>query len=182
MDAIGAAGENAGMKLHQLALNYVATEDRLLLRASREDGQEYQCWLTRRLVKALLPGLGKLLHSDPGVAADPVVGAEKLAFQHAAAVQRNQFKPEFTAGELAPECADGPMLVQRMQMRRGESGSYQLNLAAQDGPAIHLGLSETLMHGFLRLLQQALRTSEWDLNPRVVPDVAQAPAPGAVAH
>ena len=49
-------------------MEYVAEEDRLLLRVQTVDHNEFLVWLTRRYVKQLWPLLVKLLERDPDAA------------------------------------------------------------------------------------------------------------------
>ena len=55
-------------RLHQFNMEYVAEEDRLLLRVQTVDHNEFLVWLTRRYVKQLWPLLVKLLERDPDAA------------------------------------------------------------------------------------------------------------------
>jgi len=41
-------------KLHQINVQYSSKEDRILLRTSTEDNDEYLIWLTRRFTKILI--------------------------------------------------------------------------------------------------------------------------------
>ena len=47
------------MNIHQLSVNYVQEQDRLLLRVNSAAAEELRLWLTRRLVLGLLPVLKK---------------------------------------------------------------------------------------------------------------------------
>src|SRR6187402_2334185 len=49
------------MKIHQLSVNYVAEQDRILVRINTAAAEEMRLWLTRRLMLGLWPLLSKLM-------------------------------------------------------------------------------------------------------------------------
>ena len=49
------------MKIHQLSVNYLAEQDRILMRVNTAASEEMRLWLTRRLMLGLWPLLTKLL-------------------------------------------------------------------------------------------------------------------------
>ena len=63
------------MGIHQLSLSYDDKQDRLLLRVSTQDAEEFRFWLTRRMSERLGPALQQAVQRldalQPGlVAAD----------------------------------------------------------------------------------------------------------------
>lgn len=57
-------------KLHQINVQYSNVEDRILLRASTENDDEYLFWLTRRFTRLLLGILGREIEQRGGAAGD----------------------------------------------------------------------------------------------------------------
>ena len=53
--------------LHQLTLTYSAKQDRLMLRISTKEQNEYQLWLTRRFIRAFWKGLLEAIERDPSL-------------------------------------------------------------------------------------------------------------------
>jgi len=49
----------AGMDIHQLSVSYAREHDRILVRINTTAGEELRLWLTQRLLRSLLPHLGK---------------------------------------------------------------------------------------------------------------------------
>src|SRR5438132_14300109 len=49
------------MKIHQLSVNYIAEQDRVLVRINTAASEEVRLWLTRRLMLGLWPLLSRLL-------------------------------------------------------------------------------------------------------------------------
>jgi hypothetical protein len=48
------------MRLHQIKIDYVSEQDRLLMQLATSDANEVRMWMTRRFVKVLWPLLIKL--------------------------------------------------------------------------------------------------------------------------
>ena len=63
------------------------------------------------------------------------------------------------AQPLGPE----PLLVSRIQARREGDGRTLLALLPQEGAGTHLMLSDNLLHGLMKLVQQSAVKAEWDL-------------------
>ncbi len=153
------------MKLHQLSLGYDRGEDRLMLQVSTDRNVEYRFWLTRRMVAALLPALIKQAEHEPAVTqhVEPATRAAVAEFRHQAAVARQSFDKTYVAAEPAPETADKPLLVQQVRMRRAAQGGCVLALGQDGGPAAQLRLGSDLLHGFIRLLTEALAKTDWGI-------------------
>ena len=49
------------MNIHQLSVNYLQEQDRILLRINTSAGEELRLWLTRRLTLNLWPMLTKIV-------------------------------------------------------------------------------------------------------------------------
>jgi hypothetical protein len=49
------------MNIHQLSVNYLQEQDRILARINTTDGAELRLWLTRRLTMGLMPLLNKIV-------------------------------------------------------------------------------------------------------------------------
>lgn len=161
--------------LHQINLGYDAEQDRLLLRISTTQRTEHRLWLTRRMVKAWWPGLLQLaarsapMHSPP----PPQVQQAVLEFRHQHAVQQADFATEYQPA--APLTAE-PLLVHEIQMRELGPDLRELRLNPRQAPGVALKLKDEVLHGLLKLLQDAVRISGWDLQielPVAVPPEAR---------
>ena len=65
------------MQLEQITIEFVAEQDRLLMRLAGDGRSEVLLWLTRRCVKLLWPQLVKLAESTPGIAVQPAPEARQ---------------------------------------------------------------------------------------------------------
>lgn len=152
------------MKLHQIKIEFDAEQDRLRLRVSTVSGEEALLWLTRRCVRRLWPLLVGGAEASPQVAtraADPQVKKALLEFQHERAISQGQFGKQYEDVPRTRPLGDAPLLVTKLQRRAGPQGRIILGLLPSRGQGIFLTLDEALLHGFIKLLQQAVQRAEW---------------------
>ncbi|AXQ30887.1 hypothetical protein D0B54_20350 [Solimonas sp. K1W22B-7] len=158
------------MQLHQINIQYDPAQDRLLLRISTRDKQEYHLWLTRRLTALWWPALFQVLgHSEPvRQHSDPQTQKAVLEFQHQHALEGTDFRKQFEPGELSPAMA--PLLVNKVQMRRAGEEHYLLLFSPQEGPGLEIRLPEKTVHALAKLIDEGVKLAEWGLT---APDAAQ---------
>jgi hypothetical protein len=155
---------SATMKLHQLKIEFDPEHDRLRLRVSTLSGEEALLWLTRRCVLRLWPLLVGGAEASPQVAersAQPEIKKALLEFQHERALSQAQFGKQYEDVPRTRPLGDEPLLVVRLQRRATPEGRIVLGLLPADGQGIFLTLDEPLLHGFMKLLQQAVQRAEW---------------------
>lgn len=165
-------------QLDQIQISFAAGDDRLLLRVSTHTGEEFRCWLTRRFVKAIRPGLEQALAAHPRIQhqADPLAKQELLRFEHEVARQNSDFATPFKDTSRALPLGAEPVLLTRGQLRPQSDGGITLALAPEQGGGIDLALNPTLLHSFVALLDQALFATDWDLPPSLPPVTAPSNA------
>ena len=156
-------------QLDQIQIAFVAGEDRLLLRVSTQNKEEFRCWLTRRFVKAIRPALAQALAAQPRIQTqvDPLAKLELLRFEHEVARQSSDFATPYKGLNRALPLGEAPVLLTRGQLRPQDGGGMILTLAPDLGGGIDLALNPTLLHSFLALLDQTLLGTDWDLGTSV---------------
>lgn len=157
------------MKLHQLKIEFVAEQDRLLLSLATDDGNEVLVFLTRRCVKRLWPVLLEMARSSPDVAvqSSPEARAALAGFRHEQAVRQADFSRPYDEGPRARPLGSEPILAGRIQTRRDANGNHVLSLLPLRGTGVHLTLDDGLLHSLCKLLQDAVSGSDWDLALRL---------------
>ena len=158
------------MRLHQLKIDYHPEQDRLLMLISARDGVELRMWLTRRFVKLLWPLLVKLAEeSNPRIRtqASPEARKALLGLAHEQAVARADFSKPYDASERERPLGDAPLLLVRMQTAEDRNGLPILALYPAQGQGVTLTLDSVLLHSICRLLQAAVKTSDWDMELRL---------------
>ncbi|MEO8037708.1 MAG: hypothetical protein ABI794_03010 [Betaproteobacteria bacterium] len=158
------------MRLERIRIEFDAEQDRLLMRILIDGGSEVLLWITRRCVKRFWHALLKMAEWKPEIRlqASEEARAAVLHFEHEKALQEVKFsKP----GETEPPRSEpriqplgpSPLLITRIQARRMPDGRTQVAMLPTEGQGAHLSLSDNLLHGLMRLVQQAVAKAEWEL-------------------
>lgn len=169
------------MRLHQIKVDYIPEQDRLLMLVSTSDGAEVRSWLTRRLVKLLWPLLVKLAEeTSPRIAAQANPEARKalLGIEHEDAMSKADFSKPYEQTPRSTPLGEAPLLVARIQTARDPDGRPILTLNPSEGQGMSMTLDPVLLHSYCRLLQAAVTKSDWDMEihlPRGTASVAEAP-------
>lgn len=168
-------------QLDQIQISFVPDEDRLLLRLSTQDQQEFRLWLTRRLVKALRPAFDQTLVAQPRIQtqATPQARQELLKFEHERVVQAADFKTPYRAEEKRLPLGQQPLVVTQIKIQRQPGGGIALSLAPTNGQGVDLALTPPLLHSFVALLENALATADWSLGQTAI--VSPPPDSGPVS-
>lgn len=163
--------------LHQIQLRYDALEDRALLRMTTTERSEFRFWITRRYARLLWAALnGAAAHGGPA-AAQPMPEARKavIAFEHEAAVSKADFATHFQDQALSTPLGTAPLLLARIKCAPIDDTRVLLGMHPRAGQGIEVRLDRTLLHSLMRLLAEATRAGEWDLDMRV-----EMPQPGGI--
>ena len=158
------------MRLHQLKVDYDAEQDRLLMLVATSEGMELRLHLTRRFVKLLWPLLVKLAEdASPRIRtqANPEARKALLGMEHEQAVTRADFSKPYDAGDSARPLGDTPVLLARIQTGHDRNGQPVVALHPSDGQGITLTFDSVLLHSVCRLLQAAVKKSDWDMELRL---------------
>jgi hypothetical protein len=177
----GIALQGRIVKLHQIKIEFDAEQDRLRMRVSTVTGQEALLWLTRRCVLRLWPLLVGGAEASPQVvtrAADPEVKKALLEFQHEKAISQAQFGKQYEEVPRTRPLGDEPLLIAKLQRRTDQAGRVILGLLPNDGQGIFLTLDEQLLHGFIKLMQQAVERADWGFKLDLPWSGGQTPPPG----
>ncbi|MEN3953446.1 hypothetical protein [Iodidimonas sp. SYSU 1G8] len=154
--------------IHQMRVQYIAPEDRLLLSVIARDGTEVKLWLTRRFVRLLWPNLVRLAESTPEAAAQPTPDARTsvVRFQHEQALAKARFGAAYDSDKVVTQpLGPDPVLITKGAVRRKAAGeSNQLALVSTEGKPVTLALDDTLLHSLTRLIRNAAKAGEWDLS------------------
>ena len=167
--------------IHQIQLRYDAHEDRALLRLATTDRDEFRFWVTRRYARLLWAGLTDSAARSARALGQPEPAARDalVAFEHEAALERADFQTAFRDdAPMTRPLGDDPVLLARVKCAQLDGGHTLLGMHPLQGQGVELRLDPTLLHSLLKLLADAARAGEWDLDLRV-PGAQPAP-PGRV--
>jgi hypothetical protein len=172
------------VNIHQISVNYIQEHDRILVRINTTASEELRLWFTRRLTLGLQPMLQKIVAEwvarqeavksesiSPAAAADKQTQAMLAEFKREQSLQQSDFKTPYkppNALPLGPE----PLLVTEISVTPLPNGqlqmSYNEKLPLDNGQpnpnprGFRISLEQKLVHGFVHLLSQAVKTSQWE--------------------
>jgi hypothetical protein len=185
------------MNIHQLSVNYLQEQDRILVRINTTDAAELRLWFTRRLTLGLAPLLGKIVaehvarqeaikspHISPMAAADAVTQQMLADFKKQEHLQKSDFQTPFKDNGTQLPLGAEPLLVTEVNMTPLASGQMQLVFSEKLPDVVkprsfQIALEPKLTHGFIHLLDKAIEVSLWREGVRVVQDGA---APDSALH
>jgi hypothetical protein len=166
------------VRLHQLKIDYVAEQDRMLMLIAASDAVEVRMYMTRRFVKLLWPLLVKLAEeASPRIKsqANPDARRALLGLEHEQAVSKADFSKPFEELPRTTPLGEAPLLLARIQTGHDKSGQPVLAMHPADGQGITLTLDPVLLHSLCRLLQAAVTKSDWDMELRLPGTEAREP-------
>jgi len=145
-------------KLHQINVQYSNKEDRILIRTSTEQNNEYLIWLTRRFTKLLLDILDKEIENRGGTNS---LGTKKEtkklyddgAFEKPYAEEKPKDHPLGESGILAFG----------IKTATDKSGNLVLELISETKQGITFNLTDSLIYMFYSLLMQSIERAEWQI-------------------
>ncbi|HEX7052478.1 MAG TPA: hypothetical protein VF211_00915 [Burkholderiales bacterium] len=165
------------MRLHQLKVDYDAEQDRLVMLVATSEAVEVRLALTRRFVKLLWPLLVKLAEdASPRIRtqANPEARRALLGIEHEHAVSKADFSKPYDAGGSARPLGDEPVLLTRIQTGHDRNGQPVMALHPSQGQGVTLSFDSVLLHSLCRLLQSAVKKSDWDMELKL-PGTEAAP-------
>ncbi len=165
------------MQLQQIQAGYWRDEDRLLFRVSFRDAegnlQEIRSWLTRHLVKTLWPGIIKAMETQ--VALDNPnaahASAEIVTMEHQATVDEIRSRGDFDV-PFAPKIdgfpfGERPILLVSANISLGANRAPRISFVSARNGSFEVGFTSTMLHGLCTVLQDAIKSTEWDVELRM---------------
>lgn len=161
------------MDIHQVSVNYLHEQDRILVRINTHGNEEIRLWLTRRLCVSWVPALrdmmGRMRPTPPGEAVAVAQDAARWTeeFQQLQTLRQTDFNQPFKPDASTLPLGSEPLLVTTVRMTL--QGQARLDLAFEESLLGHkaqargfqASLETELLQGCMRLLEQALDQSQW---------------------
>ena len=151
--------------LDEMQADYVAAEDRILLKL-RAEKTLWRVWLTRRFTRLLLPFLHGI-HPETGEAFSPLPAlpleqADRINTQPDTPLER-----KYADTILETPLGDAPILLVELTYRPPGPGQShgQMVLKPAQGEGIVLPFAPALNHALIKLIGAAVERADWNLPP-----------------
>ena len=150
-------------QLRQLNVSYIDTEDRLLLKVSTSEDEEYRVWCTRRFTRVLMDRLEETFQTEmPSSAAVPEPARREVArMQHQQSVTEESFQQPYQAEPTGYPLGEDGLLVTSLKYNQQADKTVQLFLGDNKGVGITLNLNEHLKHQLYELFARAAEKADW---------------------
>jgi hypothetical protein len=163
------------MQIHQLSVNYLAEQDRLLVRVKSSSAEEVRMWLTRRLMLGLWPLLTKLLTAHllkleaagrSLDAADDSLKKMLADFRKEEFLRQADFETPFDDKDTELPLGSEPLLITDVDAAPLDDGRLRLSFnerlpQVEEPRSFEVDLAPALMQGLMHLLEQALARAQW---------------------
>jgi hypothetical protein len=156
------------MSIHQIQISFVPEEDRLLLRFSTRQGEEYRLWLTRRFVRLLWPPLLQAVSAEFAAvtAGSPDARRSLMGLQQKEVLAAANFTDPFRhASPGAPSFPLGeqPLLAHKLVLGSIGPGKTRLHFMPLQGDGVDMVLNRETAHSLLKLLSDACAKTDWGI-------------------
>ena len=147
--------------IYQMNVTYSADEDRLLLRITTQQGDEFRVWLTRRYCALLMGVLEKEIDKRGGL---PVVASTPQTRQMFR--QGAMDKPFDEEGTRRLPLGETGFLAYQISTMEKPDDNLGLELRPQTGQGVTINLNQSLLFMFHNLLTQGIDRAGWNLPER----------------
>ena len=144
-------------QLQQINIAYVGKEDRLLMRATTKNGDEFKVWFTRKYASLLMDIFNKRIHERGGMT---TLGSKPQTTQmlKGGALEKS-FKETVNNYPLGEE----GILGFGIKTNVTEDKILNLNLSPENGQGVTLNLNDSLLYMFHNLLSQGIARADWNI-------------------
>ncbi len=144
-------------QLHQINIAYIDKEDRLLMRATTKNGDEYRVWFTRRYAGILMDILNKSINERGGMT---TLGSTP---QTSKMLKGGALEKPFKPGVKNYPLGEKGMLAFGIKKNVGKDKILNLQLLPENGQAMTLNLNDSLLYMFHNLLSQGIARADWKI-------------------
>lgn len=142
------------MQIRQLQVACDQLQDRLLLRISTQEDEEYRIWLTRRFLRELWPHLSRLAGNQ--AVATPIVGelpADDVA----------NFEQPFSEENATFPLGSTPLLSSELKVDTLSDGTFNLSFREGRERSFQLAMNVELLQTLCAMLRAGADHAQWNL-------------------
>ena len=145
-------------QLHQINIAYVDKEDRLLMRATTKNGDQYRVWFTRRYAGLLMDILNKGMNELGGMTS---VGSKPQTTQM---LKEGALEKPFEEDVTNYPLGEKGILGFGIKTNITDDKILHLQLLPEKGQGITLNLNDGLLYMFHNLLSQGIARANWNMS------------------
>ena len=153
-------------QLHQMNMEYSASQDRLVLKINTTDKQEARLYLTRRFTRELWDALIKILADQPEIKkqANPEVKKAMMAFEQDAKTKTESFAKDFEKSAAGFPLGEEPALITGFKFVPNSSGGGpRMLFVTHQKQELGIPANQQILYSFAKLLSQAVGVTGWDM-------------------
>lgn len=143
-------------QLHQINIAYIDKEDRLLMRATTNNGDEYRVWFTRRYAGLLMEIINKGMNERGGMT---TLGS---APQTTDMIKDGALEKPFESNVTNYPLGEKGVLGFGIKTNIIEDKILNLQLLPETGQGVTLNLNDSLIYMFHNLLSQGIAKADWN--------------------
>ncbi len=143
-------------QLHQINIVYIDKEDRLLMRATTTNGDEYRVWFTRRYAGLLMDIINKGMNERGGMTT--LGSAPRTTDMIKGGALEKPFENNVTNYPLGEKGVLGFAIKTNIS----EDKILNLQLLPENGQGVTLNLNDSLIYMFHNLLSQGIARADWN--------------------
>jgi hypothetical protein len=123
------------VNIHQLSIQYIPEQDRVLTRINTSTGEEFRLWFTRRISLGFAPLLVRLVSEQAAKAAaktivsnlrDPAAKKDVPAVERSEMLQKSDFQTPYQEKPKTLPLGNEPLLVTELNATALDNGQVQL--------------------------------------------------------
>lgn len=166
------------MSIQQFNGEWVAAEDRVLFRFNTSENEEFNFWLTRRILQGLMQGTQHLAVKTLEKTHPPQVAQVVQEFQQQSVAQQVKFEDHYQSAAQKP-LGDQPILVTGLVMNQDEQHTH-VEFQLLTGKSVTLHLNAHVLQVMVTLLNKLQDTAAWgvgfgDTGAPALPAVGDVP-------
>jgi len=142
------------MQIRQLQVACDQVQDRLLLRISTQEDEEYRIWLTRRFLREVWPHLSRLAGKQ--AVATPIVGETP-------ADEAVNFDQAFSDENATYPLGSTPLLCSELKVDTLSDGTFNLIFREGRERSFQLAVNADLLQTLCAMLRAGAEHAQWNL-------------------
>ena len=151
-------------QLHQINIAYIGKEDRLLMRATTKNGDEFKVWFTRKYASLLMDIFNKRIHERGGMT---TLGSKPQTTQM---LKDGALEKPFKDSVKNYPLGEKGILGFGIKVNANKDNTLNLHLSPEKGQGVTLNLNDSLLYMFHNLLSQGIARADWNIKQNLVAD------------